>query len=104
VDPYRLDEVADVWRRFADEAWVDVARANIPYRLAALRVVAKRARVTEAEVVAYMAEHESSVGVDEMQEVATRIGNIRHAAHAAHDALALRVPRYVPPWRSADAC
>ena len=103
MDPYRLDEVADVWRRFLDEAWVEVAPANIPYRLAALRVVAQRARATEAELVPYMAEHEWSAGVEELREVATRVTNIRCAAHAAHEALALRVGRYVPPLASADA-
>ncbi len=103
MDTYRLEEVDDVWHRLAEEAWVDVAPANIPYRLAALLVVAKRARATEGELRAYMAEHEWSADVEELRAVGRRLANIRHAAQAAHGALALRVSRYVPPWPSANA-
>ena len=103
MDTYRLEEVDDVSHRLAEEARVDVAPANIPYRLAALLVVAKRARATEGELRAYMAEHEWSADVEELRAVGRRLANIRHAAQAAHGALALRVGRYVPPLASADA-
>ena len=99
MDPYRLDEVDDVWRRLAEEAWVDVASANMPYRLAALRVIAERARVTEGELRAYMAAHERSVDVEVLQQVARRVVNIRRAACAGHEALALR-GRPLPERRS----
>lgn len=103
MDPYRLEELDDVWHRLANEAWVDVTGSNIPYRLAALRVVASRARTTERELGAYMADHDWSARVEELQEVCRRLANIRHAAQAAHGALAVRVGRYVPPWPYADA-
>ena len=57
MDPYRLEEVADVWHRLAEEAWADVTPANVPYRLAALRVIGTRTRATEGELFAYVAEH-----------------------------------------------
>ena len=103
MDTYRLEEVDDVWHRLAEEAWVDVAPANIPYRLAALRVVATRTRATEGELFAYMAEHERAVDVEELREVVRRLANIRHATRAAHDALVLRTGRYGPPWPSEEA-
>jgi hypothetical protein len=103
LDPYRLDEVAHVWRRLSDEARGNVVPADIPYRLAALGVVAKRARTTEAKLSAYIAEHEWAADIQEMREVARRLANIRYAAQAAHGALAVRVSRYVPHLASADA-
>jgi len=98
VDPYRLDEVEEVWRRLAREDWVQVRPANGPYRLAALSIVASRARATERELNAYMAKHEWSSDVEEVRQVLSRLSNIRHAARAAHDALAMRVGRHVRPW------
>jgi hypothetical protein len=103
VDAYRLEELDDVWGRLADEAWAHVPASNIPYRLAALRVVACRARATEGELRTYMTEHEWSARVNELHEVCLRLANIRHAARAAYAALANRMSRYVPPWPSADA-
>ncbi len=103
MDTYRLEEVDDVWHRLSEDASVDVAPTNIPYRLAALLVVAKRARATEGELRAYMAKHEWSADVEELRAVGRRLANIRHAARAAHDSLALRVGRYARPWPSENA-
>ena len=98
MDPYRLDEVPDVWQRFIDQAWSEVAASEIPYRLAALLIVAKRARATEDEIRAYLAQHDWAGEVAELNVARRRLANIRHAARAAHGALAVRVNRYVSPW------
>ncbi len=90
MDTYRLDEVDDIWCRLADHAKVAVSPEDIPYQLAALRIMETRARVTAAKVSAYIAEQQGSARLDELRQVAAQLANIRHTARAAHDALALR--------------
>ena len=103
MDPYRLEEIDDVWSRFVDQAWGDVAPPDAPYRLTALLVVAKRALATEREIRSYSATHEWAGDLAELRAVQRRLANIRHAARAAHGALAASVNRYVPPWPPAGA-
>ncbi len=90
MDHYRLDEIDNVWRRLVEHAWSTVRPAEIPYRRAALRVIEARAEVTEDELRAYMAEHEWSAGIDELQHMVARLAAIRGAAHAAREALTPR--------------
>jgi hypothetical protein len=90
VDPYRLDEVDDVWRRIAAVASDAVSPEETPYRDAALRVIEARARVTEAKLWSARLERRGSAGRAELWPIAMRLANIRHAVRAARGSLALR--------------